>query len=124
MKTHLVRITNDLYDIAARLSEIDGGYRIYYDTRKKRYEIFHENGGIETPACLPPYDRLDQRTLLYVRETRREYTEKMIAEIDGQNRKIEEDREREILGEMRDKTSSLGTYLARGGNDVPTYDRL
>lgn len=82
----LVRIENDVFDIGARLKEIDGGYYPVYNLTKKRYEI-HHSGMKNTLQVVLPYDGLDARAIQKVRETRIEYAEAKLREIDRENEK-------------------------------------
>ena len=82
----LVRIENDVFDIGARLKEIDGGYYPVYNLTKKRYEIHHE-GLKNTLQVVLPYDGLDARAIQKVKETRIEYAMAKIREMDRENDK-------------------------------------
>ena len=80
----LIRIENDVFDIGARLKEIDGGYYPVYNLTKKRYEIHHEKMKNSLQVVLP-YDGLDARAIEKVRETRIEYAMAKIRELDREN---------------------------------------
>ncbi len=82
-------VTHDLYDIAERLKEIDEGYFVFYSYKDKRYEIHHKDQKGDTFALAVPYDELDERTLRLVRRTRAERAEKLIEEMEKQNREAE-----------------------------------
>lgn len=81
----LERITHDLFDIAKRLKEIDRRYKLFFNRKKNRYEIY-ANGAMQMAL---PFERLDARTLSYARKTRLENLEKIIAEIEKENARIE-----------------------------------
>lgn len=75
----------DLFNISARLKEIDKGYFVVYSYKKKRFEVHNrlQRGG---SFCLAvPYDRLDARTVELVRKTRAERTEQLLAEAEKHN---------------------------------------
>ncbi len=93
MDAHLQRIWHDLYDIASRLLQIDEGYELYYNHRQKRYEI-HSKGVLQLAV---PFDRLDARTLLLARKTRRERINEILAEIENNNRLIDQKRHQETV---------------------------
>ncbi len=82
----LVRIESDVFDIGARLKEIDGGYYPVYNLTKNRYEI-HHSGKKNTLQVVLPYDGLDARAIQKVRETRIEYADVKLREIDRENEK-------------------------------------
>lgn len=81
----LERITHDLFDIAKRLKGIDRRYKLFFNRKKNRYEIY-ANGAMQMAL---PFERLDARTLNYARKTRLENLEKIIAEIEKENARIE-----------------------------------
>ncbi len=92
----LVEITHDVFDIADRLREIDGGYYPVYNLTRKRYEV-HHRGRRNSLQLVLPYETLDYRTIERVRETRPEYAEKRLAEMDRANERIEKERERNAI---------------------------
>lgn len=81
-------ITNDLFDIAWRLRAVNDDYRVYYNTEKNRYEVhdFKKN----TLQFVVPYDELDARTVEYARYSRVENAERIFAEIERHNAKLEQ----------------------------------
>ena len=81
----LERITHDLFDIAKRLKGMDRRYKLFFNRKKNRYEIY-ANGAMQMAL---PFERLDARTLSYARKTRLENLEKIIAEIEKENARIE-----------------------------------
>ena len=91
----LQRIRHDLFGIAKRLKSIDRRYELFFNRKKNRYEIY-ANGAMQMAL---PFERLDARTLTYARKTRLENLEKIIAEIEEENARLEIQKNRE----MRDK---------------------
>ena len=65
-------VENDLFDIAARLREIDPDYFVFYSYKRRRYEVHCRGqvGGSFVAAV--PYPKLDGRTLTFIRRTRSE----------------------------------------------------
>ena len=96
----LRKIEGDLFDIADRLKEIDSRYELYRNLRANRFEI-HANGALQIAV---PFARLDARTLELARSTRLEYVDRLVADIEKSNAKLEKEaqsaaRER-IIGEV------------------------
>lgn len=81
----LVRITADLFDIADRLRGIDERYELYYNKLRSRFEIYAD-GALQIAV---PFERLDARTLRLARETRVEYAERLLADIERRNAELE-----------------------------------
>ena len=78
-----IEIREDVFDIAHRLKEIDGDYFPVYNLTKKRFEI-HHRGRRDTLQLVLPYESLDARAIQRVKETRREWVENMLRDIERQ----------------------------------------
>ena len=87
----LEKINHDLFDISKRLKSIDRRYDLFFNREKNRYEIY-ANGAMQMAL---PFERLDARTLTYARKTRLENLEKIIAEIEEENARLEIQKNRE-----------------------------
>ncbi len=81
----LQKIERDLFGIAKRLKSIDRRYELFFNRKKNRYEIY-ANGAMQMAL---PFERLDARALTYARKTRLENLEKIIAEIEEENARLE-----------------------------------
>ncbi len=80
----LIAITEDLYDIAARLRSVEDSYRLFYNTDKCRYEV-HARGALQ---FVVPYEEADARTVEYARMTRVERAKDLFAQIERDNARI------------------------------------
>ncbi len=81
-------ITHDLYDIADRIKEIDEDYFIVRDYRTGKFQIHNSRQKGGTLALVLPFDRLDYRTIVSVRRTRAERKNKLLEEMERDNRKL------------------------------------
>lgn len=99
----LIKITDDLYDIAFRIKEIDARYQIFYDTKKCAYKLYLEN----SYQLTFPYNNLDVRSLDYAYETRMEHIEKILEKIDKHNEKISADCVKKAKDEFENKVTKL-----------------
>ena len=81
----LEKINHDLFDISKRLKSIDRRYDLFFNRKKNRYEIY-ANGAMQIAL---PFERLDARTIEYARKTRLENLNKLIAEIEAENARLE-----------------------------------
>jgi hypothetical protein len=86
----LIKIENDLFDIAARLREIDSGYFVLFDTGKKVYQIHNAAQANGTYCLTLPYDSLDARAVEYVKSTRRQFAAEIFKRIESHNKKLED----------------------------------
>lgn len=104
-----IRIFRDLYDIADRIKEIHKDYEIYYDTKTKKYEVYAD-GKLQVVS---PYDALDARLITYLQKTRVERLQKILAEIDKQNLKIDMEKQTKIRDEVDYKSKSIFKYYEK-----------
>jgi len=113
-KPWLIHIKNDLYGIAERIRHIDSGYFIVWNVVRKKYEVHNVDTLCpSTYEFTVPYNELDSRTLEYCKETRRENTEKLIAEIEKNNEKIDTEVASRRYNEIEAITTELATDLRR-----------
>ena len=93
----LIEVENDVYFIANRLKEIDPNYQIFFNTKRKMFEV-HSKGQIGGSYCLTiPYLTLDKRTLDLVNKTKIENSEKLFEEMERNNKAIEQKRFDEVI---------------------------
>ena len=80
-----LRITNDLFDIASRIKEIDPRYEIYFETELQKFTLW----AMGRRQVVFPYDNLDVRAIEYTYRTRVENVDELIKEIDEKNEKYQ-----------------------------------
>ena len=85
----LMQIESDCFDIVKRLKGIDKEYVVFMNLDKNQYEVFVRNEIKIEYAFTSPYPFLDERTIDYAIKTRSEKRDKIIAEIEENNQKIE-----------------------------------
>ena len=92
-----IEIKTDALFITDRIKQIDKHYYVVYSTKKQKYELHHSSqmGGSYCLSC--PYDVLDERFVDYVQKTRVENREKLFAEIEAQNQKLENKNTKNIM---------------------------
>lgn len=78
------KICHDLFNIVGRLQQIDADYAVYRNCAKDRFEVFWRGKF----AFVVPFDRLDNRTLVYTKKTRRANADELEREIDESNAAI------------------------------------
>lgn len=103
-----MEIKNDLFDIAARIREIDPRYFVVYDEKTKKYQL-HSHTERPTFILAFPYDELDCRAIIHTAKTRAENVERLIEEIERHNLKVGKEAEaegREALHTAIDKAAS------------------
>lgn len=85
-----IPVTGGVYGIPERLKELRDSLFVMYETTCGVYEVHDASQDDCTLACELPYEELDARALLYVREHMRERFEELVAEIDRHNAKLED----------------------------------
>lgn len=83
--THLIPITNDLFDIAARLRSIDENFRVYFDKVSGKYQVHNVAQKGNTLAFIVPFNGLDARTVNYARYTSVSNAKALLAKIEKDN---------------------------------------
>ena len=83
----MIKITNDVFDIASRIKNINSNYELYYDGKFKLYA----NNILQ---LVLPFESLDSRTYDYILKTQIKNLESLQKEIDLNNEKVVEKKER------------------------------
>lgn len=96
----LILVEHDLYGIAERITAIESGYFIIYDSRSGKYEVHSADNKRSTYCFTVPYDQLDARTLDYCRETLIANTDQLLKRMEANNRKIDEAKKRDFMNQM------------------------
>ncbi len=82
----LVKITDDLYDIAWRLKAVNSEYELFYNAEKGRYQVHDKKGAL---AFVVPFDELDARTVDYALRTRIQNARRIFEEVERNNARLE-----------------------------------
>ncbi len=100
MKPNLIPITNDLFDIAARLRTVNDGYRVYYNVARSRFEVYDESRVTPALAFVSPYGELDCRTVDYAVYSRVENADVVLSDMERNNAAVERNLGREALNNL------------------------
>ena len=86
---NLIQIFTDPFFSCQRVKEIDRSYFVMFDLEKKNYQL-HSSEQKGNSYCLTfPFEGLDARAVEHARKTRVENEEKIIEEIDRENKRLE-----------------------------------
>lgn len=112
---HLKRF-DDVFGIEKRLREIDPRYRLFFNIKSKKYEVYTDcgDGGLSL-AFVSPYDNIDSRIIKYARSTRVSRAEEIFAEIEENNQKIMKNAEENALLKSKSKIESIVSFLKKRG---------
>ena len=106
-----IAVTSDALNIAQRLKEIDPDYFVMFNRITQKFEV-HVKGQLCTIGCELPFDQLDARTLIYVREHHSSRADAIMDEIN----RAEEAAEREKaarMQEIHDRAAEGFAYAAK-----------
>ncbi len=84
----LFEVRDDLFGIAERIKSIDANYKIYFNGDTRRFELYNTSRKPSFQLVLP-YRTLDKRTLDYALESGVKNKEKIIREIEENNKRLE-----------------------------------
>ena len=85
-----IPVTGSVYGIPERMKEFRESLFIMFNTKTQRYEV-HDSAQDEcTLACELPYDELDARALLYVREHHVSRLKELAEEVERHNERLEQ----------------------------------
>ncbi len=110
MRTDKILIEKDLYDISDRIKEIDDSYYILYNPKNRKFEVHSSLQKNNTLALILPFEKLDARTVEYVRKTRRERFAQILKEIEAANEKTEKNKWNNIIDKCKDETLETLKY--------------
>lgn len=96
-----IAVTGDVYNITGRLKEIDRDYFVMFNKRTQRFEV-HIKGQWCTLGCELPFEELDARTILYVREHHASRMAALMAEMERAEAAQEAERARR-MAEMHER---------------------
>ena len=105
-KPWLIRIQDDVFSIESRLMEVDEGYRVYYNVRKRKFEIHNLNSRGST-ICIVA-DELDARIIDRINRSYVAYHGDELDKVDEYNRIMEEEAKKQNKKKMED--ASHETY--------------
>lgn len=94
-------IEHDLYSIASRLKDISDGYFLVRNRRRNKFEV-HNIYNIGSTYCFTvPFDKLDNRTLIYCRETNVGFHgDDIVKRLEKYNEELEEQRHKEAINDF------------------------
>lgn len=110
-------ITNDLFNIAKRIKQIDSNYFIVYNKRFSRYEVHYKKQiGSKIAFCLG--NKLNAYAIKKAIVTSCKYSNKIIKEINKSNKILQQKKEQEFANKHIETLNSYLNYANRKNIDV------
>ena len=94
-----IKIFSDAFYISKRVKDIDNSYYIVYNTASQKFEL-HSSSQNSSYCLTLPYHTLDERTLKYIRATRVENMEEILAKLETQNKLTESANKTRVLSQF------------------------
>ena len=104
-------VITHVFDIPQRLKEIDPGYFVLYNTQTGKYEVHHNDQPDGSLCVILPYDELDERAVFHVRRTLIANIEKLLEEMDQNNRKTENESLKKNIERANEKARQTFNYV-------------
>jgi len=114
----LIEINNDVLNIVEAIKQIDSRYKVFYNTNKSRFELYTLKGLNLNFELICPYTTLDNRFLLKVKQTRIENAEKLIEQMERDNKKLLNSVNEKMLDESQIKAKEMIDYGDKKSTDI------
>lgn len=98
MKKTFLEEYHDIFDICNRIKEIDSTYKLFFNRKEKRFEVY-KTGDRESLAVVVPFDQIDERLVTHLKKTKVSRLEKLLKEIEDENKLLEEKMIKKIVNE-------------------------
>lgn len=86
-----LNIESDVFDIVARLKEIDSDYYVVWNESKTKFELHHNSQPLTSYCLTFPYNTLDARCVDLALKTRAQNRDKLLREMNLENEKAEKE---------------------------------
>lgn len=106
-----IAVLSNATDIPARLKEVNRDFFVMLNKNSQRFEVHCASQPFDTLACTLPFDELDGRALVYVREYASERFERVAAEVDAYNEQLVAREERYVIDRANYKMREAFNYL-------------
>lgn len=100
-------IENDVFNISNRVKNINKNYLIFYNTKKRRFEIHYKKGLVTCLEVVVRYPTLDYRVIVDLQKNRSFRIEKIMQEIEMHNKKIQESENENIKNDLISKVKVM-----------------
>lgn len=82
----MIKITDDVFDIARRIKSINSEYELFFDKNSNKFKVYAK-GNLQ---AVLPYSSLDNRTVDYLLKTQIKNIDKLEKEVDIYNQNLQE----------------------------------
>lgn len=79
-----IKITNDVFDIANRLQQINSDFAVYFDTDRQKFLLMRK----DVLELIFPFEELDERAIAHTKYTSVRNIEQIIYDLEKENKEI------------------------------------
>ena len=101
-----ILIKNDVFNIVNRLKQINKNYYILFNKKTTKFEVHFKNLK-NTLQLVLPFKFLDKRTVDLVQKSRVENKQKLLLEMEQNNIKIEQNKNKKLTDEVTFKVNEM-----------------
>lgn len=116
----MIKITDDVFDIARRIKGINNSYELYYDNKVGKFKVYAH----DKLELVLPFDSLDKRSVDFVEKTQIKNLYKLTDEIEKHNEKLVRNNENKLSEEKNYKIKELEKYIKYSKGDFTHYDNI
>ena len=101
-------IKSDALGIIERLKAWNNKYRVYYNTKNKKYVLkLKENEFKPSVYCLTfPYDTLDERVIIHAQKSEIQNRKKLLEEIENENALLLKQEQKNLIEQLENNIES------------------
>ncbi len=118
----LIKITNDMFNIANRIKQVDPYYFVVYDTVKKTYQLHHSKQRFSS-YCLTLGPKLNVGAVYKAQQTTQRNFEKIIKQLEQENDYKQQQQTKSLMGEAQCKLASYINYINYSSKTID-FDKL
>lgn len=104
-------IDNDVLGVSDRLKSIDDGYFILFNVMSGKFEVHNTHNKKNTYCFVVPFDALDVRTVYHCQETLIANSDKLIRQMNENNRKLDKSRQKDFENNIEAASYELAQEL-------------
>ena len=108
-----IEITSDIYCISSRIKELDRDYKVYFNKKKLRYEVYFKNN-----LSFVVGKTLDRRAISKALITHIRNKNKIFKDIHENNLKLDKKNNDYILNKSRTRLNSFIEYADKKGGNI------
>lgn len=117
MKQKQIRIKQDVFGVANRLTQINKNFEIYFNVQTQRYEVYERRGFATFFAFSIKHKQLDARAICDVWNTQKQLLQAALQEIEQHNMRLQQKQQDALQKQNHYKLKQIVDYASAGSKD-------